>query len=71
VLAASAVNRQYEQMGMPYPIDCTNEAVAGSVKKLRDCGRISRYEHDVIGYTSRLNSINAAIGRVQLRHLDE
>jgi perosamine synthetase len=52
-------------------VTTNDEAVAGSVKKLRDCGRISRYEHDVIGYTSRLNSINAAIGRVQLRHLDE
>lgn len=39
--------------------------------KLRDCGRKSKYEHDVVGYTSRLNTVNAAIGRVQLRRLDE
>ena len=48
-----------------------NEEKADLVAKLRDCGRRSKYEHDVVGYTSRLNNVNAAIGRVQLRHLDE
>jgi perosamine synthetase len=50
----------------------TNDvAVAKLAAKLRDCGRKSQYEHDVVGYTSRLNTVNAAIGRVQLRRLDE
>lgn len=44
--------------------------LAKLLAKLRDCGRVSRYVHDVVGYTSRLNSVNAAIGRVQLKHLD-
>jgi perosamine synthetase len=49
----------------------TNDTdVAKLIAKLRDCGRMSRYVHDVVGYTSRLNSANAAIGLVQLRHLD-
>ena len=48
-----------------------DEEIAEVVRKLRDCGRRSRYVHDMIGYTARLNTINAAIGRVQLRHLDE
>ena len=48
-----------------------DEDKADLVAKFRDCGRISRYEHDVVGYTSRLNNVNAAIGRVQLIHLDE
>jgi perosamine synthetase len=48
-----------------------NEEVAKMIAKLRDCGRASHYEHDVIGYTSRLNTVSAAIGRVQLRRLDE
>jgi perosamine synthetase len=48
-----------------------NESVAKRVASLRDCGRISRYEHDILGYTSRLNSVNAAIGRVQLKHVQE
>ena len=48
-----------------------DEAIAKLAAKLRDCGRASQYEHDVVGYTSRLNTVNAAIGRVQLRRLDE
>ncbi len=48
-----------------------DEEIARMVMKLRDCGRTSQYEHDVLGYTARLNSVNAAIGRVQLRHLLE
>lgn len=50
----------------------TNDAkIASTITKLRDCGRISHYEHDIIGFTARLNTINAAIGRVQLKRLDE
>jgi perosamine synthetase len=48
-----------------------DEDVAKLAGKLRDCGRKTRYEHDVIGYTSRLNTVNAAIGRVQLKRLDD
>jgi len=48
-----------------------NEEIAEKVAKLRDCGRVSHYEHDLIGFTARLNTVNAAIGRVQLRRLDE
>jgi len=48
-----------------------NEEVAKKVAKLRDCGRVSHYEHDMIGFTARLNTVSAAIGRVQLRRLDE
>ncbi|MCW4018874.1 MAG: DegT/DnrJ/EryC1/StrS family aminotransferase [Candidatus Bathyarchaeota archaeon] len=48
-----------------------NEEVANHIAKLRDCGRISHYEHDLIGVTARLNSVNAAIGRVQLRKLED
>jgi perosamine synthetase len=47
-----------------------DEDVARKVAKLRDCGRVSHYEHDLIGFTARLNTVNAAIGRVQLRRLD-
>jgi perosamine synthetase len=47
-----------------------DEKVARLAAKLRDCGRKSQYVHDAIGYTSRLNNVNAAIGRVQLKCLD-
>lgn len=48
-----------------------DKEVAETVGKLRDCGRKSKYVHDLVGYTARLNTVNAAIGRVQLRYLDE
>lgn len=52
-------------------VTTNEERLAADIRKLRDCGRISRYVHDVFGFTSRLNTANAAFGRVQLRHLDE
>lgn len=50
-------------------ITTDNEEIANLVRKLRDCGRVSKYEHDVLGYTSRLTSLNGAIGISQLRKL--
>lgn len=52
-------------------VTTNNEDVAEKIRILRDCGRISKYEHNMIGYTARLNTINAAIGLVQLKYLDE
>jgi perosamine synthetase len=51
-------------------ITTNNKKIYESAMKLRDVGRKTRYTHDKIGYTLRLNSVNAAIGKVQLRYLD-
>lgn len=51
-------------------VTTNDEDVAELVKKLRHCGRKGQYEHDAIGYTARLNTANAAVGRIQLRMLD-
>jgi perosamine synthetase len=48
-----------------------NDEIAAKVRKLRDYGRVSKYVHDELGYALRLNSVNAAIGLVQLRKLDK
>ena len=49
----------------------TNDAKAAELmRRMRHCGRKSHYEHDVIGYTMRLNTVNAAIGIEQLKLLD-
>lgn len=49
-----------------------DEDVVEVARSIRDCGRSgsSKYAMSRIGYTSRLNSANAAIGRIQLRRLD-
>lgn len=52
-------------------VTTNDEKIAKMVSKIRDSGRTSQYEHDILGYTARLNSVNAAIGRVQLKHLQE
>jgi dTDP-4-amino-4,6-dideoxygalactose transaminase len=52
-------------------ITTNSKKVYESAKKMRDVGRITKYTHDRIAYTLRLNSVNAAIGREQLKHLDE
>ncbi|MDX2160885.1 MAG: DegT/DnrJ/EryC1/StrS family aminotransferase [bacterium] len=50
---------------------CTNDdGLAAQIAKLRDHGRTSKYEHDVIGYGERLDALQAAILGAKLPHLD-
>src|SRR6266540_237334 len=53
-------------------ITTNSEELAEAAMSIRDCGRNkgSKYYMGRIGYTSRLNTVNAAIGRVQLKRLD-
>ena len=48
-----------------------NEEIANKIRSIRDNGRNTKNEFDKLGFTMRLNTINAAIGRIQLKHLDE
>ncbi|MEM3038872.1 MAG: DegT/DnrJ/EryC1/StrS family aminotransferase [Thermoplasmata archaeon] len=52
-------------------ITTNDDALADRLESMRHCGRMkgSNYDHDVMGYTVRLNTVNAAIGRVQLKYL--
>jgi perosamine synthetase len=53
-------------------VTTNDESIAECVSSLRDCGRAkgAKYIHDRLGFTERLNTIQAAIGRVQLKRLD-
>lgn len=49
----------------------TNDSeIAAKVRKLRNYGSKVKYQHDVLGYNSRLDELQAAFLRVKLRRLD-
>jgi dTDP-4-amino-4,6-dideoxygalactose transaminase len=49
----------------------TNDSEIGEkVRKLRDHGGLRKYEHDVVGYNSRLDAMQAAALELKLKHLD-
>ncbi|HYM34139.1 MAG TPA: DegT/DnrJ/EryC1/StrS family aminotransferase, partial [Steroidobacteraceae bacterium] len=47
-----------------------NEDLLARVRRLRDHGRTSKYEHEEIGYGERLDALQAAVISVKLRYLD-
>lgn len=50
---------------------CTNDdALADHIAKLRDHGRSTKYEHDLLGYGERLDALQAAILGAKLPHLE-
>ncbi|MBM3255572.1 MAG: DegT/DnrJ/EryC1/StrS family aminotransferase [Candidatus Omnitrophica bacterium] len=48
-----------------------DEAVYKKMLMLRDYGRSSRYEHVTLGFNSRLDTVQAAVLRSKLPHLDK
>jgi len=48
-----------------------DEAIADEVRLLRDHGRSDKYEHRVLGFNSRLDSLQAAILKVKLAHMEK
>lgn len=48
-----------------------SEELARKVRMLRNHGSEVRYYHDVIGYNSRLDELQAVILRIKLRHIEE
>jgi dTDP-4-amino-4,6-dideoxygalactose transaminase len=51
-------------------ITTNNTQMAERLRMLRNHGRQGKYDHEFPGYNVRFNEINAAIGRVMLKHLD-
>lgn len=47
-----------------------DDALAEKVRMLRNHGRKEKYLHQIPGFNVRFNEIQAAIGRVMLKHLD-
>ena len=47
-----------------------DEKLIAQVRKLRDHGRVSKYEHDELGFGQRIDALQAAILAVKLPHLE-
>ncbi|MDI3501381.1 MAG: perosamine synthetase [Thermoanaerobacter sp.] len=54
-------------------VTTNDDKIAEIVESLRDVGRSKdkSYVHEYIGYTARMNTVNAAIGGIQLKYLEE
>ena len=52
-------------------VTTSNEELAHKISMLRDHGRKDKYVHDMLGLNLRLSEIPAAVGREQLKHLDD
>lgn len=52
-------------------ITTNNDELANTLRKLRNYGSAVKYHHEVTGFNSRLDEIQAAILRVKLRNLDQ
>lgn len=48
-----------------------NDELAGKLRMIANHGMAVRYYHDVVGINSRLDSIQAAVLSIKLKHLDE
>jgi dTDP-4-amino-4,6-dideoxygalactose transaminase len=48
-----------------------SEQIAASLQMLRNYGQCEKYHHVLEGYNHRLDTLQAAVLRVKLRHLDE
>jgi dTDP-4-amino-4,6-dideoxygalactose transaminase len=52
-------------------VTTNDDAIAEQIKIYRNHGSSERYHHDVIGYNSRLDELQAVILRIKLKHIDE
>lgn len=52
-------------------ISTHDDEVAEQIRIYRNHGSSRRYHHDVIGYNSRLDELQAVILRIKLKHIDE
>lgn len=58
-------------MGDAGAVTTSDEAIATKVNKLRNHGREGKYEHEMVGYNERMDTLQAAILSVKLPHLND
>lgn len=58
-------------MGDAGAITTNDDELATKLNKLRNHGRLGKYEHEMVGYNERLDNLQAAILNVKLPHLND
>lgn len=48
-----------------------NKKLAEKIRVMRNIGQAKKYKHDMLGYNSRLDTIQAAILKIKLKNLDQ
>jgi dTDP-4-amino-4,6-dideoxygalactose transaminase len=51
-------------------VSCNDDDLARKLRSLRNHGSEARYQHDEIGYNSRLDELQAVVLRIKLRHIE-
>jgi dTDP-4-amino-4,6-dideoxygalactose transaminase len=52
-------------------VTTNDDEIAARVKMLRNHGSSRQYHHDIIGFNSRLDELQAVILRIKLKHIDD
>jgi len=52
-------------------VTTSDEAIAGKIRAFRNYGQERKYEHTVLAFNRRLDTLQAAVLRVKLPHLDD
>jgi dTDP-4-amino-4,6-dideoxygalactose transaminase len=52
-------------------VTTNNDKLADKIRVLRNHGSMERYHHNIIGYNSRLDELQAVILRIKLKHIDD
>ena len=52
-------------------VTCNSDDIAARIRMLRNHGSSRQYYHDVIGFNSRLDELQAVVLRIKLRHIDD
>lgn len=51
-------------------VTTNDDAIAAKIRMLRNHGSSQQYHHDVIGFNSRLDELQAVILRIKMKHID-
>jgi dTDP-4-amino-4,6-dideoxygalactose transaminase len=62
--------KNFGALGDGGAITTNDEHIANSVRQIRNYGSIKKYEHEIVGVNSRLDSLQAAFLRVKIQYID-